>query len=918
MKALKLPIVTLVILAFSFTCQNAFAAKASKKSKTSQAKEISVGEKAEYPENFLNFMQEAKNLVEKKDFTSAMNLFKSENYKENLYSSYSDKTSRYVTVGSINRSKASLKNIKGLLEDYEKIQGDFTQAALEFTSFAKADDFENAKKCLEEKKAAFGDFANLLKKVSEECESLKETYAASLDYYSGKVDVTYPLLIYKFAGGFEGENLTGILGLLTSQWDYTLGEMKKVLFEKCRTDSVNLSKILTSENISSQTFSLSQTEGILKRTESASALLKNISDFYSLCGKKIKSRDYENYSDYSKSADFLTSLSKESSLLLKTALEFAEAKKTSSQTKLPSSSVEEIRSAASDFAKKQAELAAIFSQDSRNATAQKNYSWFTSYISFKDEFKNWDELRTSYLSLCNYIINNGSQEAAKVWIRISTWFTECGKSLLTEDKKELSVIEGLLTRPEKALSKIQEYEKIVRDDIGILQKLDTSLNEGYAFRANFQDQRNLLKNQITQMQEYIGTSQGYAKTANENSNTSLLAANQVDIYYNRATLNFNSKNFSQAHTNYDRASQTYNDLIEDLKKDLDRQEKTYQKLLDLRQDFIEKERPIIVAEVRNYINQAKNAYYSGNFEEANSLLTKAESRRSEWAKLMDTELEANEELQRIKEMVNTAISIKEGRVIYPEDPLYPEMSQLLQIAQHYYNEALEAKNKSDEKDLLSKAKNKVNEVKTIYPRNQAANILSLKIDQRLDPTAFNTMFAEKVTSLKKINYSAKDSTASEAYNDLLDLYEINPNYAGLKNLITSVEMDLGIRARPIAQVDYSQAQSLAKEAQALLNKAGRDENMLNQAKAKANAALAINENNALAIQVLDEISMRSGGRSAVTLSAADEELYQSAVRDLQNDNVFAAKQKVDSLLQKETNRRSAKIIKLQKRIEALL
>ncbi len=285
---------------------------------------------------------------------------------------------------------------------------------------------------------------------------------------------------------------------------------------------------------------------------------------------------------------------------------------------------------------------------------------------------------------------------------------------------------------------------------------------------------------------------------------------------------------------------------------------------------------------------------------------------------MDTELDTNEELQRIKEMVNTALSIKQGRIIYPEDPLYPEMSQLLQIAQQYYDKSLIITNRNEQKDLLNKAKNKVNEVKTIYPRNQAASILALKIDQKLDPSSFNTMFAEKISALKKINYSRKDNQALEGYNDLLDLYEINPNYSGLGSLISSVEMDLGMKARPVAQVDVSQAQELARQAQQLLNQAGRDENLLAQARAKANAALAINENNTLAYQVLDEISLRSGGQSAVILSAADEELYQSAVRDLQNDNVFAAKQKIDQLLQKPQNRRSAKILKLQKRIEALL
>ena len=70
--------------------------------------------------------------------------------------------------------------------------------------------------------------------------------------------------------------------------------------------------------------------------------------------------------------------------------------------------------------------------------------------------------------------------------------------------------------------------------------------------------------------------------------------------------------------------------------------------------------------------------------------------------------------------------------------------------------------------------------------------------------------------------------------------------------------------------------------------------------------------------VLDEIALRTGQQSAVTLSAKDEQLYHSALADLQNNKIIEANAKLTRLLANSANTRSAKILKLKKRIEAQL
>ena len=172
--------------------------------------------------------------------------------------------------------------------------------------------------------------------------------------------------------------------------------------------------------------------------------------------------------------------------------------------------------------------------------------------------------------------------------------------------------------------------------------------------------------------------------------------------------------------------------------------------------------------------------------------------------------------------------------------------------------------------------------------------------------------------MKQVNYASRNSLAQESYSSLLDLHEMNPNYPGLAAIIENAEYSMGLKQRPADKTGIAKAASLAKEAQELLGKAGRDTLLLQQAKEKAQAAIDLNPDNSIAITVLDEIALRTGQQAAVVLSAKDEAIYQSALADLQKNNIFDANAKLAQLMKNSVYARSAKIIKLKKRIEAQL
>ena len=65
--------------------------------------------------------------------------------------------------------------------------------------------------------------------------------------------------------------------------------------------------------------------------------------------------------------------------------------------------------------------------------------------------------------------------------------------------------------------------------------------------------------------------------------------------------------------------------------------------------------------------------------------------------------------------------------------------------------------------------------------------MTLRINRLLDPKKFSEEFSQKI-EMAKMMCKSKD-TQQEGYANLLDYYELEPNYKGLKDLIYQVEIE---------------------------------------------------------------------------------------------------------------------------------
>ncbi|GAB1481668.1 hypothetical protein MASR2M78_04830 [Treponema sp.] len=224
-------------------------------------------------------------------------------------------------------------------------------------------------------------------------------------------------------------------------------------------------------------------------------------------------------------------------------------------------------------------------------------------------------------------------------------------------------------------------------------------------------------------------------------------------------------------------------------------------------------------------------------------------------------------------------------------------------------------NQGRKTDALSRfdlAKQKIQDVRIVFPINQEAALLALRIDQLIDPDAFNAAFRKRISDAQA-NLKTKPQ---ESYSELQDLAEINPRFPGLRAIIEKAEIDIGLRLPPPDLKALARSEELYRAAKRIV-----DANLRGQfpvALEQLNEAVKLNPNNNAALALKDRIQTDVGGQSIAVLSSASERDYQRAVQELQNGNTIVALAIVQQLLQDSQNRNSPRILELQRRIQARL
>lgn len=880
----------LLISSLIISGQNGFAAKAKSKAKAP----VEKNSFELYPEDFSAILKDALKSCSSGNFEDAVSCF-----DDRIYEYRKEEASEKITV----RVELISSDVQKQVREYKKLRMEKASKKIDFanaSSIPAAEDYFTR----------LASIANKLRDLGQQIQS-----AGS----SG-----YPYYLSRFILGVNEEPDSGLAGTIEVEFMRETEQLMNSVWKKNEESCRIIQNALSESNIFSNGETLEKAESELDKIAQSTEDLTKAYSFYSrLKGKHTKTqRENADFAASMKAANTLCNEGEKFFGILKLLQE--ELRKNHDQ---PKDKIASIRSENDSYANDLVAAASNLMSWGKTAAASAKSHAISTLSSMQDENLSWAKLVDPYRQASYKTESKCSQSAISMWVSIANYYADTGVLLYQEDSAAYEKLKGYMQGidgiyyPSRCMKDLESLIDNILKDRTALEGCKAKLNNGYIYRSNFiRQQETISENsaKIAALEKDFNTIESDAEGKLLKAS---LARNEINLYSDRAK-SFNERNnFQQAFTNFQSANNTYARLSEDLKNDGDIQNEVFTKLSSLRNEIIEKQQPIFNREIREIKNHARTEYYAGNFEKAIGFLSQADSKRDMWSKLLDITLDPDTELERIKNFVNTAIAIKEGREIQPYDAKAPEMRQNLSLAGKHYekgSELLKQGNRKEAEIYFNRATEKINQVKIYYPRNKVASVLSLKITKILDEKNFDEIFKGKVNELKQVNYASRSSLAQESYSSLLDLYEMNSSYPGLKALIENAEYAMGLKQKPADKSGIAKAENLAKEAQELLGKAGRDTILLQQAKEKAQAAIELNPDNSTAITVLDEIALRTGQQAAVVLSAKDEAIYQSALTDLQKNKIFDANAKLTQLMKNSVYARSAKIIKLKKRIEAQL
>ena len=891
---------------------------------------------------FMQIQEEAALLAKQGQYTEAVTKIKDGFwlYKEEFYTKWQNDQNIIAQVNEI------LKNIDNLLYQFcdNGFQKKLTDSVDSFVKSVSYGNYENSLEKFNESVVYFNKLQTLIAGFIEAENQLQGIFENLQKIDNDTSDASFIPFVSRFITGLSSVERSGILGALETQWQININKMTVALAQ-------NTSELY-------KDYSMSFNKSVFKNksvinSEKSKRERNVIKNNYNLV-EKIYNLDltvygkFERYNgsvvavDYS-SAKYLVLLSQNIyDLCLKA--EKIDINEKFDKPNLIISKIAEINNAVGVKSELQLENKDEFIQYKNNNLTEWNYltEKYNEYIeelfatSQELSLSGWNALKKSYQEECiklysqitekmqvaNYI-NNGFVESIS-YENQNKYIKNAEQIFADYSVKNQKVVEAdvLYNYPdiclavfgviqnniEENIAKLQTNQTGVQNDFEVYgaQNATTEINNVISIiledfsktTANLNEQKSILQKLLAQNEQKIIQAQ--------------LAQNEADMRFTEAQNALKSEKFEIARQKLQDALSKYDESLSIQNNALLRNQ-CDEKLFALGNEIARQENQIVVVEVRQLKNDARDAYFNGRFEDAEKYLTQAKNR---WE---ITNVDPDEEIENLMNLINNAILMHTGREVLPSDPLYPEMSQLLNIAYQYYDEGyIENKkgNTAKSTELLNLAIEKLQSIQIAYPIHQEAALLTLKINKLKDPNKFESEFEQKIKTAKAM--CKNKSTQKEGYTNLLDYYAMEPNYKGLKDLIYQVEIDIGIRQKKVENTELKRSQNIVAEAKKLFDKAGDDQDKLKKALDKINQAIRLNPDNKDATALKDKITTKIGGTTSAVLSTEDERLYQMAVKKLQQNDVIGANAITMQLLKKKQNMSSKKIRDLKNKIDARL
>lgn len=319
------------------------------------------------------------------------------------------------------------------------------------------------------------------------------------------------------------------------------------------------------------------------------------------------------------------------------------------------------------------------------------------------------------------------------------------------------------------------------------------------------------------------------------------------------------------------------------------------------------ENNLIVAEVRELIEQGKAYYAQESYAQAERVFQKAQSR---WKV---THIENKPEIEYWLGIIRIALNVKSGRVIDETDPLYAEMSRLLNLAKENFNRGRELVEQGREEaaaEYFEEAEKKILYVKIPFPLNREASVLALRIEKYRNLDNFETLFRQKFVEAR----NKLQTNPQEAYIELQDLEAINPDFPGLASAIYNAEVKLGIRIPPPDPAKIRESNELYERAFAIVQSDVRSQFPI--ALEYLNEAIKLTPDSQKVTNLLDRIEAELGGRTTTVLASTAQQQYKLAEEKYLEGSYYEALRIVNSLMKDEQSSQYPPLLELKRRIES--
>ncbi|MBQ9239474.1 MAG: hypothetical protein IJ191_09240 [Treponema sp.] len=822
-------------------------------------------------------------------------------------------------------ARTALAAVDTDIERYRAIQNRFSQACDTFVQAVNRRNASDAAARFTAVQAVCADYAALRNAFVAEGKRFETLFARIREENPAATDASFLPFVSRFMFGRTGVEHAGIVGIVDGQWDIQMNRMKNAVVSAVHAENAAFAERVANGFLDG----IAAGEVFLAAAENLSAVGIQVNNLYTLLTDEAGA-ERSTYPAYAASLMYERGLIALLQEALNTAHQLQEEKARAAALVAPAQPGAAERTAGpyatqmrSAIARVAAVVTAMSGEYAERAWAQA-YQDARQHADTADAVISWETLERVYSAGTAAIRAQAQDEMHALWQRVGQYYAAAGTTYVASAREEYAaaqvMIDGTVQEddttpvvryPQEALTRLETLAARVAADRTLLTNARNVIS-GSGDRAVQETAGSSLDESIAALSAVARAIAASSETARTFVQRAQRARNEGDLRYSQAQTALRQRDYDTARRRVQEARARYNESLS-YQESATLRSTSDGNLAALGNEITRLENEQIVGEVRQLKTRARTEYYNGNFETAESLLNQA---RARWAV---TNVDEDAEITSMLALVSTALSMKTGRVIPATAPLYPEMSQILNIARTYFSEGqqqLTAGNRTQGRDLLRKALQKLQELQLVYPLNQEASLLTLRINRVLDPRGFETMFAERVAAARE-TYRNPDMQRS-AYTDLVDLYEINPNYPGLSELIYQVEIAIGVRQPPVDTTALNRSRDLTAQAQRIVNAAGRDEIRLRQALALVDEAIELNSGNDAAVLLKDRIQIAIGGQAAVVLTSEDEVKYQQAIQAMQRNNIITANALIEQLLQNPMNRRSSKLLDLQRQIQALL